>query len=221
MVLAFRGGGPIPRKKALRNTWMAPKLPPLSAVSGILPQVDIYTEHPPLLLLLVCTNFRPSELNLALDIISDDRNGNNCSHFVVPSKHFNVWLWTMIYLLYECEDIHTWDGDSFCLVVAAAASGQTETTARTSTEGERSRGRLDRQKYCGIGWGGEVWGLGDGWGEGVEGWWGEGRWGVRWVRGSYEEWGGVVSPESRYKRQFGSNSLLFTAFKTVYSSTLA
>ena len=31
----------------------------------------------------------------------------------------------------------------------------------------------------------------------------------------------AVSPESRYKRQFGSNSLLFTAFKTVYSSTLA
>ena len=31
----------------------------------------------------------------------------------------------------------------------------------------------------------------------------------------------AVRPESRYKRQFGSNSLLFTAFKTVYSSTLA
>ena len=26
----------------------------------------------------------------------------------------------------------------------------------------------------------------------------------------------AVRPESRYKRQFGSNSLLFTAFKTVY-----
>ena len=28
----------------------------------------------------------------------------------------------------------------------------------------------------------------------------------------------AVRPESRYTRQFGSNSLIFTAFKTVYSS---